>query len=89
MDRKENNKKITAIVPAYNEAVRIKHVLDVLTTYPGFSDIIIIDDGSTDNTEDVVKKYPVNYIKNSSNQGVLLQYLGNKKVNRFVIKDKR
>lgn len=69
MDRKENNKKITAIVPAYNEAVRIKHVLDVLTTYPGFSDIIIIDDGSTDNTEDVVKKYPVNYIKNSSNQG--------------------
>src|SRR3989344_3998701 len=69
MARQGNNKKITAIVPAYNEAKRIGRVLDVLTTYPYFEEVIVIDDGSTDGTEEVVKKYPVKYLKIVPNKG--------------------
>ncbi len=69
MAKQENNQKITAIVPAYNEAGRIGAVLDVLTTYPNFEEVIVVDDGSTDETEKVVKKYLVRYVKNVSNKG--------------------
>lgn len=69
MARKESHKKITAIVPTYNEAGRIENVLDVLVTYPDFEEIIVVDDGSTDHTEEVVTDYAVTYIKNKKNQG--------------------
>ncbi|GBD84813.1 poly-beta-1,6-N-acetyl-D-glucosamine synthase [bacterium BMS3Abin02] len=60
---------VTAIVAAYNEAPRIGRVLDVLTTYPGFEEVIVVDDGSTDGTEDVVAAYPVTYLRIEVNQG--------------------
>jgi len=69
MDYAKNNKNITAIVPAYNEAERISKVLEVLTTYKQFKEIIVVDDGSTDNTEEIVKKFNVRYIRNESNKG--------------------
>lgn len=69
MDKQKNSQKITAIVPTWNEAPRIKKVLDVLVTYPNFKEVIVIDDGSTDNTEQIVKQYNVRYIKNETNRG--------------------
>ncbi len=65
----ETGKKVTAIVPAYNEAQRIGAVLSVLTTYPGFYEVIVVDDGSTDRTEEITQKYSVRYIRLSTNQG--------------------
>ena len=54
MDYKKDRERVTAIVPAYNEADRIGGVLSVLTGY-GFGEIIVVvDDGSTD---DIARKY--------------------------------
>lgn len=41
---------ISAIVSAYNEAGRLGRVLDVLLQVPELSEIIVVDDGSTDGT---------------------------------------
>jgi glycosyltransferase involved in cell wall biosynthesis len=60
---------VTAVVCAYNEADRISEVLEVLVTYSGFSEVIVVDDGSTDDTAVVAKRYPVTYLRLNPNQG--------------------
>ena len=69
MDQQKNNKKIVAIVPAYNEQDRIGEVLDMLVSYGKFSDIIVVDDGSTDNTANIARQYPVTFLQNEVNSG--------------------
>lgn len=73
MDKQKDNKRIagsvTAVVPAYNEAPRIGEVLRVLTAYPGFKEIIVIDDGSLDGTAAVAEKWNVRVVRNASNMG--------------------
>ncbi|MBC8207517.1 MAG: glycosyltransferase family 2 protein [Kiritimatiellales bacterium] len=69
MDQKRNGKRITAIVPAYNEGGRIGAVLTVLETFPGFHEVIVVDDGSTDNTREIVESFNVRYVRNTKNQG--------------------
>jgi esterase/lipase len=64
------NKKIAAIVPAYNEETRIGDVLSVLSKTKILDEIIVIDDGSSDKTSEVVRRFPnVKYIKNKINLG--------------------
>jgi len=46
-------RRLIAVVPAFDEAARIGAVLDVLLAYPGFAEVIVSDDGSTDGTADV------------------------------------
>lgn len=69
MDRKESVRRVTAIVPAHNEEDRIGPVLEVLASYQKFNEIIVVNDGSTDKTEEIIKKFPVRYIVNTSNHG--------------------
>lgn len=62
--------KISLIIPTYNrEKQLIKAIESVLLQTIQVDEIIVIDDGSTDNTKDVVKKYDLKYIY-QENQGV-------------------
>ena len=73
MTKKESG-KISCIIPAYNEQANISRVLKVITTFPRFDEIIVIDDGSKDNTVNIVKQYQkdckhLKLIVNSHNLG--------------------
>jgi glycosyltransferase involved in cell wall biosynthesis len=50
--------KVAAIVPAYNEATRIEGVLQVLLQCPQLHEILVVNDGSVDNTAEVVAHTP-------------------------------
>ncbi len=71
--------EISIIIPAYNEEKRISPTLEKVYEY--FSreqkmdfEIIVVDDGSKDNTEEIIKKFKrnkenVKYIKYEENRG--------------------
>ncbi|MCK4891386.1 MAG: glycosyltransferase family 2 protein [Candidatus Pacebacteria bacterium] len=68
-----NNPLVSVIIPTYNRARLLKRsVGSVLNqTFQDF-EIIIIDDGSTDNTESIIKSFSdprIKYIKNEKNIG--------------------
>ena len=52
------NKKILIAIPAYNESKNIEAVLESLNGYK--NDVLVINDGSSDNTLDIVKNMGVN-----------------------------
>lgn len=47
----------SVIIPAYNEAERIENVLKVLVNHPKVDEIIVVDDGSNDDTFVVAKRF--------------------------------
>jgi len=58
------NSFISVIVPTYNRADLISETIESILdqTYKNF-ELIIVDDGSTDNTEEVIRKFKDNRIK--------------------------
>lgn len=48
---------VSCILPAYNEGDRIKTVLDVVTNHPLIHEIIVVDDGSSDDTRTIAALY--------------------------------
>lgn len=56
------------VIPAYNEQKRIEQVIKDLLTF-GYENIVVINDGSTDQTEQIIKKYPVHFLEHAINLG--------------------
>jgi glycosyltransferase involved in cell wall biosynthesis len=65
-----NESKISIIIPAFNEEKGISEVLDNITSLGGNFEIIVVDDGSSDNTASIVEKYAnIKLISHNHNSG--------------------
>lgn len=64
------DKKVLIIIPAYNESENIERVVDnLINNYPQY-DYLIVNDCSTDNTEEIIKRRGYNYISLPANLGI-------------------
>lgn len=59
--------KRTVVIPAYNEAATIREV--AIACLPHVDQVIVVDDGSTDNTSQQLADLDISLIKQSSNLG--------------------
>ena len=58
-------------IPAYNEEARIGDVLRDVTSRPGNPSVIVVDDGSSDRTAEVVSRWPgVELVRHAENRGL-------------------
>ena len=64
---------ISVVIPAYNEEKTIEEVLSktisVMESTGKPYEIIVVDDGSTDNTRQIASKYKVTVLSNGANKG--------------------
>jgi glycosyltransferase involved in cell wall biosynthesis len=60
---------ISVVVPAYNEAGRIGAVLEPIAASALVDEIIVVDDGSEDETADEAKRFPVRVVRLPENRG--------------------
>jgi glycosyltransferase involved in cell wall biosynthesis len=61
---------ISCVVCAYNEADRIRNILDAIVGHPALAEVIVVNDGSTDATEALLKSYPtIRLLSHSPNRG--------------------
>ncbi len=87
-------KKIAIFVPVHNESEKLAHTLeripDVLNGSP--TEIVVVDDGSTDGSADIARKFTSHVVALPENRGVGvatrtgLMYIAERGGYRFVIK---
>lgn len=77
-----NQSNISIIIPAFNEEEVIGSVVESITSAFPESKIIVVNDGSTDDTADIVKKYQKQYswIKLVNNENKIEKRLSGAKV---------
>lgn len=70
----KKNHKILLVIPAYNEEANILNTYNTIIEYNKKNktnyDVIVINDGSTDNTELILKNNKINHIKLIHNLGI-------------------
>jgi len=65
--------KVSVVIPAYNEIQTIRKILERVQNTNRVDEILVVDDGSTDGTRDVLKELdgsgPIRVILHEKNQG--------------------
>jgi len=61
--------KYSLVVPCYNDREALELLLRSYTPPDDDFEFIVVDDGSSDGTEDMVKNYPARYVKMEKNSG--------------------
>lgn len=61
--------KILILVPSYNSAVYLPRLIPRIQKCAPSADLLIIDDGSSDNTDSILRRLDVNILTNNPNQG--------------------
>jgi hypothetical protein len=69
MNKEKQSKKVLVIIPAYNEALNIEKTIKDITDNSSY-DYIAVNDGSKDNTLEVLKKNKFSYISLPVNYGL-------------------
>ncbi|MFB6225470.1 MAG: FkbM family methyltransferase, partial [Candidatus Paceibacteria bacterium] len=67
---------VSLIIPTYNRASKLKELLESLQCAQGPYQIIVVDDQSTDNTENVAKDFDIDYVLGSGNGQVQAKQTG-------------
>ena len=62
--------KILMIIPAYNEQENIKETVQKIKDHKKELHYVVINDGSTDNTEQILKENNINHVKLINNLGI-------------------
>jgi glycosyltransferase involved in cell wall biosynthesis len=60
---------VSAIIPAYNESRTIGSILRVVKSVPLINEIIVVSDGSTDDTAEIARNYGTHVIEIAENTG--------------------
>lgn len=66
----EQDKKVLIIIPAYNEAENIEHVVRHMMGQAPQYDYLVVNDGSTDNTLELCRQANFHYLDLSINMGI-------------------
>ena len=66
----DRKKKVLVIIPAYNEAENIVHVVKHMMEAAPKYDYLVINDGSTDNTPDLCRRENYRYLDLPINMGI-------------------
>ena len=68
--------KVSVVVPAWNEGVGIIKTLDsaVVNGYSNL-EVLVVNDGSTDNSDELVKEYIRNFKKEGRHEGITFGYI--------------
>ena len=64
------NLRVGVVIPAYNEELNIGKTLErIPTNISNKMEIVVVDDGSVDNTYEVANHYDINIIRHPKNRG--------------------